>query len=85
MSSQGSLIQESIANHCETHGITINRLAKSLGISSGQLGKLAVGESSPALSTLQAMAKCFKWSKSEIGSYVLECKVARAGPRKVRK
>lgn len=80
-----TLVQQSITQHCEAHGLSIFALAKQIGISANQLGALERGDGVPSLYNLKKLAVFFSWSATSIGKYVLESKPSPTGPKRLRK
>lgn len=79
-----SLVQQAITAHRREHQLSALALAREIDISSGQLAMLERGEDAPSLHTLKKLARFFKWSPTEIGKYVLECKTQPSGPKRLR-
>ena len=79
-----NLVTDTLKTYRESHNLSCYALAKQVGITSGQLKALESGRDTPSLSTLQAFARFFGWSKVAIGRYVLECSPDRAGPKRIR-
>lgn len=80
-----TLVQQSISDHCEAKNISVFALSKQIGISANQLSVLARGENVPSVYNLQRLARFFGWGPVALGKYILECKAAPTGPRKLRK
>lgn len=79
-----TLVRRSITQHCETNGISVFALSKQIGISANQLAALERGDSVPSLYNLKKLAEFLDWSPTAIGKYVLECRAAPTGPRRLR-
>lgn len=68
-----------------TRGVTQERLARALGISTGQLGHYEAGRNAPTVTVFRRMAQVLGWTSEKIGDLVLNSHYpVRKNGKKVR-
>lgn len=80
-----SLITASIAQYREAHGLAQWELAKLIGCTQRQVGRLEAGEVVPSIATLQLLSAFFNYSDAQLVDYVRSVDAVRSGPKSKRR
>lgn len=77
-----NLVAEALGSFRLEHKMSQKELAAMIGLTPMQVSNLERGASMPSLGTLQQIARLFRWTPTEIGSFVLTITVPQR--RKVK-